>query len=147
MEHRLTTNEHERLARDVGESLLRIAYELDEMFRRASAPEGLAPIDARLLAIAAEHPQLGLSAFATRLGCDAPRVTDIANRLQRRGLLRRVVSRSDRRVRHLQVTEAGRASLDRVGARLIADSPLMALSESQLTDLARALALVDPQQH
>lgn len=118
---------------------MRLAYELDEMFRRASAPERLEPIDARLLALALENGQLGLAEIAGRLGCEPPRVSDIANRLERRGLLRRVVSRSDRRVRHLQVTELGQGALQRIGGRLVANSPLMAMSEAELADLGAAL--------
>ena len=124
----------------MGEAVLRLASELEEMFGLASAPEELEPIDGRLLALALENGKLGLAAFASRLGCDPPRVSDIANRLERRGLLRRVVSRSDRRVRHLLVTEAGEGALRRIGDRLVATSPLMAMSDSELAELDAALA-------
>lgn len=123
----------ESTARQAGELVLRLAYELEEMFRRASTPEQLEPFEARLLAAAAEQGDRPLAEFARALGSDPSRISEVVARLERRGLLRRVTARGDHRVRHLTVTADGAAALSRIGERLVVTSPLIA----RLTDRQR----------
>jgi len=128
-------------ARLVGELILRVARELDEMFVVATADEGLDPFEARLLAAAVERgPQ---SSLAARLGTDASRVSTVTAHLERRGFVRRVASRGDRRVRHAELTADGARALERIGQRLIVASPLISkLGENERTMLIELLERV-----
>ncbi len=54
-----------------------------------------------------------MSALSRRLGMSLSALTQLANRLERAGLVRRVSERSDRRVKQLQLTAQGRQTLRR----------------------------------
>lgn len=58
------------------------------------------------------------------LGVDASYVTGLADALEERGLVERRPSPSDRRVRLLEVTDAGRALLDEVHDTVLTEVPL-----------------------
>jgi len=73
--------------------------------------------------------------LAERLFCDASNVTGIVDRLEARGLVERQVSRADRRVKHLVLTEEGRAVRNAHHERLIDGVPLV----KRLTVAERAL--------
>lgn len=81
---------------------------------RALAPAGLSPAKFRLLAeLAAAPPEgLPLRELGRRIGRSAPDVTELAARLEREGLIRRVRAEHDRRI--------VRATLTSSGARLLA---------------------------
>lgn len=63
--------------------------------------------------------------LAQRLCCDASNVTGIVDRLEERGLVERRVLPGDRRVKHLVLTDAGRAMRERHQAALMVDLPLV----------------------
>jgi DNA-binding MarR family transcriptional regulator len=73
-----------------------------------------------------------LSGLAGHLACDPSHLTSIADRLEERGLARRVTGH-DRRVKLLEITPAGRELRDRLSAAASAGSPT-----SQLDDAERA---------
>jgi DNA-binding MarR family transcriptional regulator len=85
-----------------------------------------------------------MSELAGILRCDASNVTGIVGRLEDRGLVERRAATHDRRVKHLVLTDAGRALRERLVERL--DEPpdaFAALSEDearQLRDLLRKIA-------
>jgi DNA-binding MarR family transcriptional regulator len=56
--------------------------------------------------------------LAELLACDASNVTGIVDRLEARGLIRREVSASDRRVKNVVATEAGREAVYDVRAEM-----------------------------
>ncbi len=126
------------LAREVGETPLRVAANLERVVVDAAAQEGLTPSEARLLR-SAESPATQ-SEIAERLGIDNTRVSVMTGAPEQRGLLRRVPDRSDRRVRRPQLTAAGRETADRIGFRLAAASPLLTALDSN--DLAALLGLL-----
>jgi DNA-binding MarR family transcriptional regulator len=83
--------------------------------------------------------------LAETLSCDASNVTGLVDRLEARGLVRRLPSANDRRVKVLQLTPAGA----RLRARLLKEMtgrslPLSRLSPDQQRALVRILeALVE----
>ena len=67
----------------------------------AGQAEGLTPPQAMaLMRVRAEHP-LSLGELARHIRCDASYATNLADRLEERGLVERRVSDSDRRVKEL----------------------------------------------
>jgi len=75
-----------------------------------------------------------MSALSRRLGVSLSALTQLANRLEQAGLVRRVAQRSDRRVKQLQLTAQGRQTLRR---REEARSRRMAVALAHLTPDAR----------
>ncbi len=71
--------------------------------------------------------------LADRLACDRSYVTNLADRLEERGLVERV-SGTDRRVKLLSLTDAGIATRDAISHAVAARSMLL----TRLTDAQRA---------
>ena len=135
-------DQHLRAARDVEESLLRVASLIRDAFAAATASESLSPLAARLLqAAVAPRPPRELGA---QLGVDAARVSVLTSELVERGLLTRTRGSGDQRVRRPVLTASGREAVQRLGQRLAAKSPLVAtLDERQLRSLLRLLQRVE----
>jgi DNA-binding MarR family transcriptional regulator len=88
--------------------------------------------------------ELPLKVVAERLSIRPPSVTGVVDRLERQGLVRRLDSRVDRRVRHLGLTARGDQLLEEVlrgHARRIESlfEPLSARERRTLLDLTRKL--------
>jgi DNA-binding MarR family transcriptional regulator len=85
----------------------------EEALARALAPTGLSPAKYRLLAELAAAPPGGLPLreLGRRVGRSAPDVTELAVRLERAGLIRRVRAEHDRRIVHATLTPVGRRLL------------------------------------
>lgn len=127
------------LAREVGESLLRVAASIDAAFAEATAPTGLTQLEARLLRATVNTPSQ--SELAQVLGIDAARVSTLTGALEDRGLLRKITGRGDRRIRRSELTDSGESIVDQIGLRLSELSPLPGeLDEEQLTTLGALLA-------
>lgn len=79
--------------------------------------------------------------LAATLHCDNSNVTGIVDRLERRGLVERRAAQHDRRVKHLVITQDGRALHAEIAAALDAGpNPLAALPREEqraLRDLLR----------
>jgi MarR family transcriptional regulator, organic hydroperoxide resistance regulator len=99
---------------------------------------GLAPQQAGALRALAKPLPMG--DLAEALHCDSSNVTGIVDRLEERGLVRRKVAPSDRRVKLVVVTEAGER-LRREITRRFAEPPpqLAALSKRDQTTLCDIL--------
>lgn len=54
--------------------------------------------------------------LADRLGIEAPTLVRLIDRMEKEGLLNRRPSETDRRVKHLDVTPAGRKEVERIRA-------------------------------
>lgn len=104
----------------------------------ALAERGVTPPQLWALHGVSEARSMGdLAAF---LGVDASYVTGLADALEERGLVERRPSPSDRRVRLLEVTDAGRALLDEVHRTVLTEVPLgEALSDGELEELVGLL--------
>jgi DNA-binding MarR family transcriptional regulator len=77
--------------------------------------------------------------LAELLALDPARVSALTGELERRGLVERVPSRSDRRRRHARLTPEGAAVVRRIGARLAAESPLSRLDRGEREQLVGLL--------
>jgi DNA-binding MarR family transcriptional regulator len=82
---------------------------------------------------------LPMRELAQRLCCDASNVTGIVDRLEARELVERRVAPDDRRVKHLVLTEEGRAVRESHRDRLAVDLPLLDLSPEDRRSLAQLL--------
>jgi DNA-binding MarR family transcriptional regulator len=96
------------------------------------------PLARTLLALGVPEPMRDL---ADHLACDPSHVTGIADRLEERGLVRRVVGH-DRRVKLLALTESGEAMRERVIAAATAASPTSRLTPDQRQTLLAILEQV-----
>ncbi len=90
---------------------------------------------------------LPMRELAAELGCDSSNVTGLIDRLEARGLVARQESPTDRRVRHVVLTAAGRKMrqrlLSRVGQPILDLGRLAEDEQRQLLELLRKAAPVD----
>lgn len=67
--------------------------------------------------IAKAEAPLSQSELAAQVGVEAATMVSTLDRLEKAGLVERIASETDRRVKHLKVTPAGQAIYDKVKAR------------------------------
>ena len=82
-------------------------------FAAVAARHGLTSVQAKALAVLVRKP-LPMRGLAEQLVCDASNVTGLVDRLELRGLVRREVSETDRRIKTVVATETGRAAISAV---------------------------------
>ncbi len=96
-----------RLLMEHGRSRLEaVSHEIEDM--------GLSRVMAQFLGAICQSPPGPTNQLATRFGVDPAWVTDIVDRLEARGEIVRRPSPTDRRVKILEVTEAGRETFRRL---------------------------------
>ena len=110
-----------------------MALEIEEM--------GLSPAMARFLGAVCQSPPGPTNQLATRFGVDAGWVTEIVDRLEARGDIVRRPSPDDRRVKILEVTDAGRRTFETLESR--ASTPPRELLEVPRTDLLALLRIAE----
>ncbi|MEU8529343.1 MULTISPECIES: MarR family winged helix-turn-helix transcriptional regulator [Streptomyces] len=86
-------------------------------FTVAAASENLTASQGRALTVLRRGPA-AMRALAQNLACDASNVTGIIDRLEKRGLVRREASASDRRVKNLVLTAEGERVTDAIRAKM-----------------------------
>ncbi|WP_280219650.1 MarR family winged helix-turn-helix transcriptional regulator [Nocardia neocaledoniensis] len=86
-------------------------------FTTAAASENLTASQGKTLTVLRRRPA-SMRALAEVLTCDASNVTGIINRLEKRGLVRRETSASDRRVTTLVLTPEGERVTDAIRAKM-----------------------------
>ncbi len=86
-------------------------------FTLAAASESLTASQGKTLTVLRRGP-VAMRALAETLACDASNVTGIINRLEKRGLVRRETSASDRRVTNLVITAEGERVTDAIRAKM-----------------------------
>ncbi|MFC7546157.1 MarR family winged helix-turn-helix transcriptional regulator [Plantactinospora sp. GCM10030261] len=127
---------------DVVRHLTRIAGALRQAIDEDVTALGLTPAAARALAALDPDRPMPARHLADELACDRSNVTALVDRLEEAGLVRRAPDPTDRRLKTLVVTDAGR----RVRAdvhRVMADSRLLAgLTDGELTTLRDLLPKV-----
>jgi DNA-binding MarR family transcriptional regulator len=96
-------------------------------FIRTLAPIDIGPAQYSVLVVIAANPGLSQSDLAERLGIERARLVRLLDGLDKRGLTRRLNSRTDRRSHALQLTRAGQQTLRRAKA-------LAALHEARLAE-------------
>ena len=80
-------------------------------FIRTLAPIDIRPAQYSVLVVIAANPGLSQSDLADRLGIERARLVRVLDKLERRGLTRRLPSRSDRRSHALRLTRTGQKTL------------------------------------
>ena len=84
------------------------------LFLEETQAHGITPVQYAALQAAQRQPGLDQRTLAGSVGLDTSTIAGVVDRLERRGLIERCTSPTDRRVRLLQVTAAGQALLDAV---------------------------------
>lgn len=93
---------------------------------RAAARAGITPAQATVLTmLSTPMPMRGL---AERMGCDPSNITGIVDRLEDKGLVQRNSDSSDRRVKQISATPAGRDALASFRDELVRTSSITTLS-------------------
>jgi DNA-binding MarR family transcriptional regulator len=128
----------EQLARDAWRLFIKVGEKhMEEASARLSAM-GLSPVMAHFLDEIARIPPGPISQLGARMGVDAGWVTDVIDRLEERGDIRRVPSTEDRRVKIVELTEQGRESWVMMDDALaVAPPEMLELGEHDLRMLLR----------
>jgi DNA-binding MarR family transcriptional regulator len=110
----------------------------------ARTATGLARAEVGLLAALSERPYR-ITELAAREGISQPGVTQLVNRLQRRGWVERRNDPQDGRVVVVAITSAGRDALEGVRAeyRALLHEEITALEDEEVETLAAAVGILD----
>jgi len=84
------------------------------IFLEETQAHGITPVQFAALQAALRQPGLDQRTLAATIGFDTSTIGGVIDRLERRGLIERQASPTDRRVRLLRVTASGAALLDEV---------------------------------
>ncbi|MFJ2666555.1 MarR family winged helix-turn-helix transcriptional regulator [Nocardia fluminea] len=111
-------------------------------FTAAAASENLTASQGKTLTVLRRRP-VSMRALAEIMACDASNITGIINRLEKRDLVRREASASDRRVTHLVITPEGERVTDTIRAKMHAtQAGLNTLSDRERESLFSLLERV-----
>jgi DNA-binding MarR family transcriptional regulator len=90
------------------------------VFQRAAGDAlALRPVEYTMLVLVQENPGSTAARLARALAVSAPNITMWLEKLQRRGLVRREASGTDRRSQHLYVTDKGRKLAEEATRRVV----------------------------
>ncbi len=124
---------------EVVELLFEYVDTLRVHFEAVAEKHGLTSVQAKVLMFLDEATPM--NRIADTLCCDPSNITGVVDRLEERGLLAREEAPTDRRMKLLHVTSAGKKMRDAFAHALFADVPGMkGLSPAQVADLHRSLA-------
>jgi DNA-binding MarR family transcriptional regulator len=141
--HTARTSEMSRPDQGAVLSWIEAGYLLGGKIEKALEELGLSLAKLKVITYLAESRQsLSLSEIAAKLNCVRSNVTQLVDRLESEGLVRRLYDPSDRRTVRAELTEAGRQK-QKAGATALArtESDLAAsLSEEDLAALGRLAA-------
>ncbi|MFE5923795.1 MarR family winged helix-turn-helix transcriptional regulator [Streptomyces sp. NPDC056468] len=113
-------------------------------FTAAAADMGLTSSQAKTLTVLRRAPA-SMRSLATTLACDASNMTGIIDRLEKRDLVHREVSATDRRVKNVALTETGQKAIDAIRERMEqTQTGLDKLSDEERAELFRLLTVVFP---
>jgi MarR family transcriptional regulator, organic hydroperoxide resistance regulator len=101
----------------------------------------LSPAQCHVLYMIEPGKPVPMKQLATQLSCDASNVTGLVDRLESRGLIRRVAHTSDRRVKVLDLTPTGAKLRAELVARMSTPPPALGrLSARDQRELERILS-------
>ena len=131
----------------LGELFWAVARELRGRTRDALEPWSITPAQSRALSALLRAEPHRLSDLAERLRIAPRSATEVADHLERRGLVERRPDPGDRRATLIVLTDQGRAAADDIReARIVeADRFFARLSADDRTDLARILRNLVPE--
>jgi len=110
---------------------VRFGLRVDRLGTWSEELEGIQLLDLHILKLVAEHPEIILKEIRIELGIPHSTLTSAINRLEKRGLLQRIINKRDLRSYGLELTDHGwhiRREHNRVD-RLVAATVLEALSD------------------
>jgi DNA-binding MarR family transcriptional regulator len=84
------------------------------IFLQEAEATGVTPVQYAALQTVANHPDIDQRSLARSVGLDTSTIAGVIDRLEARALVLRQVAAEDRRMRRLQLTDAGRALLAEV---------------------------------
>lgn len=116
------------------------------MFAEECATLGITPVQFSILSVAEAQPGLEQARLGHEVGVDRTTLANVVARLEGRGLLTRAQGQSDRRLKHVALTPAGRDLLRQMEepARRAHARTIEALPEAEREAFLRTLAtLVD----
>jgi DNA-binding MarR family transcriptional regulator len=122
---------------EIAALVIRLASDLEAWITRVVAPLGLTEPQALLIRRLRRPMSMGTAAEA--LHCDASNLTGIVDRLERRGLVERWALPTDRRVKELVLTDAGRHLLRQLEGLATVAPGLSDLSSDEQAALIRLL--------
>ncbi|KHL92037.1 transcriptional regulator [Paenibacillus sp. IHB B 3415] len=99
------------------DSLVQLSFLIQNILARIGAEHDLSIIQIRLLGILRDR-EPGMLQLAKHLGLDKSSITGLVDRAQRRGLVERTVSQSDRRGFNVRATAAGWQIIHEVGEQI-----------------------------
>jgi DNA-binding MarR family transcriptional regulator len=130
-------------APDAATGLVQLSGLVQGLYARISQRHDLTPVQAKLLCILAEGPR-GMAELAHCFGVEKAALTGLVDRVERRGLAKRMPVRGDRRALHVALTEAGHRSAtafhDEVTAEL--EHLLSSLSKREREQFRQAIAVI-----
>lgn len=132
------------LAEQPGHHIRRLQQIAVAVFLHEAADSGITPVQYAALQTVANQPEVDQRTLAALAGLDTSTLGSVIDRLEARGLIERRASASDRRVRLLRLTPAGRRTLDglipamrRAQRRILA--PLPAAQQREFMRMLKAL--------
>jgi DNA-binding MarR family transcriptional regulator len=137
----------ERLHDVIGYQIAQASIVTLSVFQRAAGDAlELRPVEYTMLVLVQENPGSTAARLARALAVSAPNITMWLDKLQRRSLMRREASETDRRSQHLYLTDKGRKLAEEATRRVIeaehhAFSHLSTGERAILVELLRKLAL------
>ena len=102
------------------DGLVQLSFLVHNALERHAADHELSMVQTRLLGVLRDR-QPTMNELAKLLALDKSSITGLIDRAERRGLVERVPSTTDRRAVRVNLTVAGRAVVRRVAARFEAD--------------------------
>lgn len=143
--------EEARLHQVIGYQVAQASIATLGVFHRAAGDAlDLRPAEYTVLVLIKENPGGTAARVARALAVSAPNITMWLDKLERRGLVLRKASETDRRTQHLHVTDKGRRIADAATQQLIeaerrAFSHLTLAERAILVELLHKLALKRPE--
>jgi DNA-binding MarR family transcriptional regulator len=137
----------ERLHDVIGYQIAQASIVTLSVYQRAAGDAlELRPVEYTMLVLVQENPGSTAARLARALAVSAPNITMWLDKLQRRGLMRREASETDRRSQHLYLTDKGRKLAEEATRRVIeaehhAFAHLSNGERAILVELLRKLAL------
>ena len=129
-------------ARDVVQHVLGLTTDIRELVVRLGDEEGLNPSLLQALQYLPISEPCSQRELAECMRMDASSVTDLVNRLESTGHVRRTVDPDDRRIRRIVLTNAGQALRNEIFERIVVESPLNGLTRAEQRQLRDLLAKV-----
>jgi DNA-binding MarR family transcriptional regulator len=141
----LSSPQRDDLAGEAWRQLMGLMWRQRRFFVTTASSFGLNPGSLKALLDLEVGNPASMRALAEAWHCDASNVTWLVDQLETRGLVRRQVSPTDRRVKTVALTELGLSLRAKVETHMRTAPPeLLELDDADLDTLVRVLRKIDP---